>query len=67
MALGLERGLESGGEGGAGGQAETGGERIPEGDDFEHTFGGVRRCAEQDQQPDKHKRKALDPYGRVPI
>ena len=42
MALGLERGLEPGGEGGAGGQAETGGERIPEGHDFEHTVGGVR-------------------------
>ncbi len=69
MALGLERGLEPGREGGAGGQAETGGERIPEGHDFERTVGGLR--AERRQAPrtyrDKHKRKALDQDGRVPI
>ena len=67
MALGLERGLEPGREGGAGGQAETGGERIPEGDDFERTVGGVRGAGQGRDYHDKHKRKALDQDGRVPI
>ena len=67
VTAGTERRLETAGEGGAGVEAEPGGEAVAEGDDPDRIGGGRERRRRKRGKDRQHETQALDRHGRSTI